>query len=767
MNYNFPSEFVSPQVKATPEYGIAYFQAAWEYWGGWGRYDDRRLLIRELRRWAMGLQSIDNMKPYFGMERADDTYSTIDWSAPAILASYRDKLVQRIANIPFQPNARAIDPKSVDKRMDKELEIKAKMKLKNENAYFKEQFGIGIYEDEKLPDDEQGVNLFMDIEYKLPVEISMTAALDWFLFLSGDRELKMQLIKDQVDIGRSFLKVDYDDQDRPIFKYVDPDRFITSYSVKADYSDITFGMELEYMTVMDIKKEWPDVDDKELEEIGKANMVRNNGSLYDFQYFPETPFTYPLFYNYKVAVLKGKFLSLDTQGYETYETPWGRAAIYEDGVKNPNLDKPEKRKQDKKKGRFDLKAQNLYTGCWIVDTKYIYNYGKAKDILRWKDDGKLNLSTKLPYIGYQPDQRDMQNKGMVERMRPSAEQMHLCLLKMQTELANAAPNGMEVDVANLTGVFLGKGKGTSGDVPASPMELYKFYRQTGTLWTNKSKNGLPQNTGATLVPVTQALWNNIQGYIAVFQEHKSVLEMMVGGSSIVNTGTPSPDSLVGIQKMAAVAADNALGNPIHGYIMTLENGLKLLSMYVQNRIERGDITVYAKGLGNDFVRAIKITKQEALADYAINIKYMPTQEEKIVFQGYIMRALDKGIISLSDAYLLETQMTNPMMAWAYLNKAEKDAEKQQQAKAMELAKTNAQAQAEAGTAVEKAKQESYMLQAQGKMAEIAAQGDVDEDKLDREYMLKGRLSRQEAIQDIELAKVVNNQRTFQNDDLMK
>lgn len=763
MNYNFPSEFLPIEQKKDAAYGRQYFSAAWRYYGGWSRFDDRQRLILELRRWAGGMQSIDNMKPYFTQERADTTFVNLDWSAPAILATYRDRIVQRIANIPYDLTARAVDPLSVSKRMDKEDEIKAKIKLKADNEYFKEQFGVGIYDDtEKLPEDMDEVGVFMDLEYKLPVEISMSAAMEWLFYLSGDKDLKMRVIKDQVDIGRSFLKVTYDDQNRPILRYVDPATYITSYSKEPDFSDAVFGFELKYKTVMEIKKENPELTDEQLEDIAKANMNRlgNNGSWNDFRYFPQTPFYYPLYYNYKVAILEGCFLTLDYTGYDVYENYMGRTKVFNSATKNP--------RKDKKKARVDLQAQTLMTGSWVIDTNIMLNYGEAKNILRWREDGKLSLKTRLPFFGYQPDMREMQNKGLVERMRPHAEQMHLAILKVQQELASAAPSGYEIDIGNLAGVFLGKGQGVGQDNGASPTELLKMYLQTGRLFVNKSKNGgTPQGQGATAMPLNGVNLNAIQAHIMTFEFHKGILLEVIGGASVATTGTPSPDALVGVQKMAAVASDNSLGNTIHGYMMTIENAAKLLCAYTQNVVEHGDMEVFQKGLGDEFTRAIKLTKQEALADYAIKIRYMPTQEEKLVLQGYVQAALRAGKLDFSTAYLLETQMNNPMMAWAYLKRAETQFEKKQQQRALELSQANAQAQAQAGQAVEQAKQQTEMIKAEAKMAEIAAQGEVDEQLLDKEYALKyGEISVQ-GNEDRQLAGVMNNQRTFQNSDMLK
>ncbi len=762
MNYNFPSEFVKIEDKKKADYGIAYFKAAWNYYGGWGRFDDRQLLIRELRRWAMGLQSIDNMKPYFTAERADTTYVNLDWSAPAIVATYRDRIVQRIANIPYDLTARAVDPLSVSKRMDYEAELKAKVKLKPENEYFKEQFGVGIYDDEKLPEDEEQISVFMDLEYKLSSEIAMSAAMEWLFYLSGDKDLKMRCIKDFVDIGRSFLKVTYDDKRRPILKYVDPARFITNYSEKEDYSDLIFGFELKFKTIMEIKKECPDMTEAQLRIIGEANMTKfgNNGTSKDFRYFPTTPFYYPQYYNYKVAVLEGDFLTLKYEGLDVYENYMGRTKVINPANKTP--------KKDKKKTTVDLEAQTVFTGVWVVETDVIYNYGEAKDILRWRNDGELSLSTRLPYFGYQPDMREMQNKGLVERMRPHAEQMHLAILKVQQELAAAAPSGHEIDIGNLAGIMLGKGKGVGNDNATSPMELIKIHKQTGNLFVNKSKNGgTSQGQGATATPITGVNLNTIQAHILTFDFHKGMLLDVIGGAGVANTGTPSADALVGVQKMAAVAADNSLGVTIHSYMTLMENAAKLLCMYTQNVVEHGDMEVFQRGIGDEFTRAIKLTKQVAMCDYAIKIRFMPTQEEKLVLQSYVQSALKAGRIDFSTAYLLETQMNNPMMAWAYLKRAEADTEKKAQQKALELSQANAQANAQAGQAVEQAKQQTEQLKAEAKMAEIAAQGEVDETLLEKEYQLKYGQVAVQGNEDRQLATVMNSQRTFQNSDMLK
>jgi hypothetical protein len=50
----------------------------------------------------------------------------------------------------------------------------------------------------------------------------------------------------------------------------------------------------------------------------------------------------------------------------------------------------------------------------------------------------------------------MENKSLVEKMIPFADQMQLCHLKMQQLVAKAAPKGMAVDISGLANALKGR-----------------------------------------------------------------------------------------------------------------------------------------------------------------------------------------------------------------------------------------------------------------------------------------------------------------------
>jgi hypothetical protein len=758
---DFPSDFVSTSEKETEEYGIQYFNAAWNYFGGWSYYNSRQLLFENLRRFGMGMQSVEQMKDYFSsVKQGDIANMNMDWTPPAIVATYRDRIIKRILNVPYRVQCRAIDPMSTSKKEKERNTIAAKMKLQADNEYFKEQYGVPIFEDTELPKDEGELDIFMELEYKLASEIAMTAAIDWSFYKSNEGEIKRQVAADCVDIGIAALAVEYDEKMFPMIRVVDPHNLITPYSYKPDYSDINFAFEIRYKTIAQIKKE-SGFSEPELENIAKTWRGSYGNERYKNQnrYFRQNNFSAPYYYNFLVPVMVGGYLSLDSTGYESYETYKGRKRVTKKGVKKAN---------DIKAKEIGNDVQNLYTGSWIVGTSYIYNYGLAENMLRTRKDGKLQLTTQLPVVIYQADQRDMQSKSLVERMIMPAEQMHLAMLKIQQELAMSPPSGYEIDIDAISGVLMGQGQGEG--TPSDPLEIIKVWTQTGRLFVNKNKDGYPQYQGAAATPMGGVNLTAIQAEISVFQFHKQFLEDSIGGSSVANTGSPSPDALVGIQKMAAIASDNALGTTIHGYTSVLENTAKLCAAYIQNVAEHKEIEVYAKGLGDNYVRAIKFTKDDALCEYGIKVEYAPQEEQKFILSGYIKEALAIGAIELPDAYILETQYKDPNLAYAYLRKRMSQFKKEKAAEQQALSQQNAEVQTQAGQAVEQSKQQTFQMQAEAKMAEIAAQAEVDDEKAEREHYYRMEEIKLKGSLDIQLANVVGQQKevkTFQSSDLVK
>ena len=91
--------------------------------------------------------------------------------------------------------------------------------------------------------------------------------------------------------------------------------------------------------------------------------------------------------------------------------------------------------------------ENCYAGNWIVDSNYIYDYGKQRNMVRERINNVYSLNVKLGLTVYQPNNIEGENKSHVERMIHSIEQMQLVEARIQGIIAAAVPAGYAIDVS--------------------------------------------------------------------------------------------------------------------------------------------------------------------------------------------------------------------------------------------------------------------------------------------------------------------------------
>ena len=139
---NFPPEFVSPDVKETPEYGLKYAQAMYssgsrygsQYYNGgtWANEFD------ELTALAQGRQSIDGLRNLFGYStavngQADPTegLSYIDINVLNLAPKYINRVVAKMQKLNYDISLQAVDIVSVNEKEDYVTTIEAFYRLRN------------------------------------------------------------------------------------------------------------------------------------------------------------------------------------------------------------------------------------------------------------------------------------------------------------------------------------------------------------------------------------------------------------------------------------------------------------------------------------------------------------------------------------------------------------------------------------------------------------------------------------------------------------
>jgi len=318
--------------------------------------------------------------------------------------------------------------------------------------------------------------------YKQDIEMAMEIFTEFELHNNDWEQLRNKLARDLVDIKRMGVKFYYDENKKIRIRYVDWADLFIPFSVKDDFSDVKYMGEVTKIPIREIRRMGKDLTEKELFELAKKFAGKGGNRNWDYgsshhQYYDASNYAYE-YDDFLVPVLDFEFISVNADYYQKKSNNHG-GFFYE---KRNTYTKREDKEVTTKKMEY------LYKGKWIIGTETLFDYGLAEDILRDKKNGKYSPKAMLNYIVIAPDQRDMKNKSMVERIMPHADAIQIVKLKIQQLIGELTPPGLSIDENSLTEVMLGKGKAWK------PLDLITLYKQKGILFHNSyDEEGRPSN----------------------------------------------------------------------------------------------------------------------------------------------------------------------------------------------------------------------------------------------------------------------------------
>lgn len=713
----FPSEFVTDAVKASKQYGLDYFRGMWWQNNGWSAFNERYQRMFTLRRWAEGTQDIDDLKQIMSTG-GDTSFLNIDLKPISVIPKFLDSMVGLLLNQPFKIQCNAIDKISVSKKDDEKARLETEIILKKFSDELKQRTGVALMNDEranKMLKTKEEIDLYMDLIFKLAEELAMELGLEYVFYNNDFEEIKKQLLYDLFTLKIAGTYCWYDRNKKICIERIKPEWMITSYTDRDDFKNITNFAFIRFERIQDIRKAAGNqFTDQEYLAIAKCASDKYGNPRWNsrFTYYPNSNM-YNLWNNFQTPVMYGEFVSDTYKEFETFVNKEGAKRI------TPAL----KKKPDADQYSFDI--ANKYDGKWIVDTDYIYDYGKSSNMPRERMNGVYSLDVPFGATIYMPNNYGMDNKSHVERMIHSAQQMQLAESKIQQMQAAARPKGYVINIAGMQPVDLGLGKG-----PATPLQIQSLFDQKGILYTNlvgEDGNPLP----IPIIPMDSGLdLPGIQAQIMIYNLHLEMIRDLTGMNQSVDASTPSTEALVGIQKMAANATLNTLRPIKSAYINIIERTAKYASLMIQDCCRYGDgIEGFVPAIGDRASQIIKLGAEISLPDLGIKIEALPTDEEKAIIFAGIDESVAKGFIKPSDGLFAKT-MGNLKQMRLYLKYCEEKLRKDKMEEAQANAEASAQANAQAGQAVEQEKQNTVQVDGQQKAQLLSIEAEIKQKERD-------------------------------------
>ncbi len=689
-NSAFPSQVVSDAEKASWEYGTQVGQAIEYEWFGQGRTNGNRYLtswnqFHQLRLYARGEQSIQKYKDELSIN-GDLSYLNLDWKPVPILSKFVDIVVNGISGKSYDIKAYAQDPSSIKKRTDYASMLYEDMVSKEYLDSLQQTLGINLYQTpnvDTVPESKDELELHMQLSYKQSIEIAEEEAIASVLAQNKYDLTRKRLNMDLTVLGIACAKTGFNTAEGITVDYVDPAYVVYSYTEDPNFDDVYYIGEVKSITIPELKKEFPNISEEELERIQK--MPGNSQYITGWGNYDENT----------VQVLYFDYKTYHNQVFKIKETPQGLMKALEkpDSFNPPENDNFE---------RVSRSIEVLYNGAKVLGSNEMIKWELAENMSRPTAD---TTKVEMNYALCAPRMYKGRIESLVSKCIGFADMIQLTHLKLQQVLSRMVPDGVYLDMDGLAEVDLGNGTNYN------PAEALNMYFQTGSIVGRSLTQDGDMNPGK--VPIQELNSSSGQAKInALIQTYQYYLQMIrdVTGLNEARDGSAmEKNSLVGLQKMAANASNVATR---HINQSGLYITLKLAENVALKIADALEFPLTRSALQNSIstynIKTLDEIINLNLHDFGIFLELEPDEEEQAQLEANIQVALQQGGIDLEDAIDLR-QIKNLKLANQMLKIKRKAKAKQDQAN--QQANIAAQGQSQADTAEKTAMAEVQKQQA--------------------------------------------------------
>jgi len=676
---SFPSQIASDAEKASSEYGLKVARAIEHEWfkrdSGSTRFYSNRDEYHRLRLYARGEQSVKKYKDELSIN-GDLSYLNLDWKPVPIIPKFVDIVVNGMSDRLYDIKAFSQDPSSIKERTSYVNSILEDMQAKEINDQIMQQLGINLYNNDvnKLPESEEELSLHMQLEYKQAIEIAEEQAIN-SVFNSNNYELIQKRINyDLVTIGIGACKNEFNISEGIKIKYVDPADVVYSYTHSPYFDDIYYVGEVRSVTINELKQQFPELTDEDLNEITKQGV--------------QTPASHNRFIN-EDSVLDANTIQVLYFNYKTYNNEVFKIKKTASGAdkaiaKNDQFNPP---KDDR--SRFTKESRSIevvYDGAFILGTKKLLKWGIAKNMVRPKSDTTkvmMNYSVVAPRI-YKG-----RIESLVSRITGFADMIQLTHLKLQQVMSRMIPDGVYLDADGLAEIDLGNGTNYN------PQEALNMFFQTGSVIGRSLTQDGDMNPGK--MPIQELTSNGgnnkISSLISTYNYYLQMIRDVTGLNEARDGSMPDKNALVGVQKLAAANSNTATRHILQSSLYLTAKTAEAISLRISDVLEFSPTRdSFISSIGRFNVGTLDDIKNMHLHDFGIFIELSPDEEEKQMLENNIQQALAKDQVYLEDAIdireIKNIKLANQLLKVRRRKKLQQDQEAQQR---------NIQAQANANS----------------------------------------------------------------------
>jgi hypothetical protein len=688
---SFPDQVIPQEEKMTAEYGLQVARAIEGEWFSQGvggnRYSFNYTIFHQRRLYARGEQSVQKYKDELSIN-GDLSYLNLDWKPVPVIPKFVDIVVNGMSDKMYDIKAFSQDPASQKKRTEYANKIYRDIQAREFIQTMQQELGIDLKEAPAgAPETEEELEIHMQLDYKQSIEIAEEELIENTLAKNKYDLTRARFNRDLVVLGIGAVKTSWNKSEGIVVDYVDPANLVWSYTEDPNFEDIYYVGEVKNISLPELKKEFPELTNKQLEQIqkfpGNTNYTRNWTGKDN---------------NNTVQVLYFEYKTYMDQVYKIKYTENG----LEKALEKPDFFNPPPSDNFDKVSRS---IEVLYSGAKILGHDIMLDWKIAENMTRpYSNTVKVNMNYQL----VAPHMYKGRIESTVERMIGFADMIQLTSLKLQQVLSRVVPDGVFMDVDGLAEVDLGNGTNYN------PAEALNMYFQTGSIVGRSMTQDGDINQGK--IPIqelnTSSGGQKINSLISTYEYYLKMIRDVTGLNEARDGTMPDKQSLVGLQKLAAANSNVATRHILNASLFLTLRACENISLRVADSIQFDllrESLIDSISLYN--VKTLEEIQNLHLYDFGIYLEIEPDEEAKASLEQNIQVALQQQSISLPDAIeireIKNLKLANKLLKLKQEQKAEKD---QQNNLANIKAQADANAQASERAAMAEVQKQQALAQ---------------------------------------------------------
>jgi hypothetical protein len=719
-NVSFPSQSDPFELKRTNEWGLnlaQQIQSEWFYGFNTGnflnsQFNTQRRDFLERRIYAKGLQSMDKYMAEFKPD-GDKSFLNLSKQPICVIPKLVNIVVNGMCDRGYSMRATSIDPIGYSERVAYREQIETDRLTKDIIIKAKETFGVdvGSMPVEQLPETDEELNLHMQLEYKQSIEISQELAIEEvFAENRFNDKIDRMVKKDLVICGISWVKNRFVKDKGILIEYVNPENKIQSYSEDPYFEDCFYHGEFKTVPLTEVYTDYQWVNSPENIKI-KDQIANSSSTWWDYNLTQDIDrikgTANLLYFTYKTTRQISKKIKNKATGER-------RVMSFEhkgDPETNPNI------------SVTVIEEEVLMEGVLVLGTDILLKWEVSECMARPKSNKQKVVEQ---YVGMAPNMERGYIDSPVARMMPVEDKLNVLELKAEQIIQKIKPDGYIIDPDAIAELDFGNGN------KLTVQNMVDMFEQTGSIFARSfGSNGDPMYSKPITELRTGDSLGKLNSLIALKMGYMDQLRDVIGLNSASDASTPDKDSLVGVQKLAALSSNIATRHILDGACDITKRTAEAITYRIHDLLKFSELKDdFARKIGVTSVKTLESIKDLHLHDFAIYLDLHLDLEERAKLENDMSIAIEKGMLSIQDKYKV-LNVKNFKLALSYMTILVDKYQKKIQEQKLQEFKAQSDANAQSAERAEAARQQTAQMvgQIDMQLQQMTTQGELQKEQL--------------------------------------